>query len=166
MLGNKGTYFIYDDGGEFCGHCASLCDPYFERVGTVSDAYFAIAPRLVDKLTASLLAAPTLGTLVFHPSALPYRRGPSAIQHAISAGERVSGVTWFWANDRYDAGDICSQEPVILVPGESAGRAYHTRFIPAGCRALATALAFIRMGYPRRWHQDEALATYDPKIAV
>lgn len=164
MLGNKSTFFLYDDGGEFCKFCAGLCGEFFTRVNDPADAHFAVAPRLTRKLEAAVLAAPTLGTLVFHPSALPYRRGPSAIQHAIAAGERVSGVTWFWANEEYDAGDICSQEPVILVPGESAGRAYHTRFVPAGCRALATALAFIRIGHPRRWRQDEALATYDPKM--
>ena len=166
MSESKRTYFLYDDGGEFCRGCASICDLYFERVGTVSDAHFAIAPRLTSKLTATLLAAPALGTLVFHPSALPYRRGPSAIQHAITAGERVSGVTWFWANEQYDAGDICAQEPVILVPGESAGRAYHTRFVPAGYRALSTALIAILFGIPRRFPQNEALATYDPKIVT
>ncbi|HPZ99577.1 MAG TPA: hypothetical protein PLT93_15700, partial [Phycisphaerae bacterium] len=62
-----------------------------------------------------------------------------------------------------DTGPICEQEVVVLRPGESPGRAYHTRFVPAGLRALARAVEGILAGTPRRVTQDEHLATYDAR---
>lgn len=124
----------------------------------------AIAPLLKRRLPRDEYLAPRLGTLVFHPSALPYRRGPDAIRHAINAGERVSAVTWFWCSDGWDTGDICDQAVVVLHPGESPGRAYHTRFVPAGLRSLTRLLIDIEAGRVRREPQDESLATYDRAI--
>nr|DAP19226.1 MAG TPA: hypothetical protein [Caudoviricetes sp.] len=43
-------------------------------------ADLAIAPLLTVKLSNEELNAPLLGTLVFHPSPLPYGRGASAIR--------------------------------------------------------------------------------------
>ena len=128
------------------------------------DADVAIAPMLTRRLARAEYDAPRCGTLVFHPSALPYRRGPDAIRHAVAAGERVSASTWFWCSDGLDEGDVCEQEVVVLRPGESAGRAYHTRFVPAGLRALRRALDGVRAGTPRRAPQDPSLATYDGRF--
>ncbi len=52
----------------------------------------------------------------------------------------------------------------MLRPLESPGRAYHTRFCPAGLRALERALAQIAAGEPQRVEQDHTLSTYDPRI--
>jgi methionyl-tRNA formyltransferase len=116
---------------------------------------------LTRKLALEELRMPRLGVLVFHPSILPYRRGPDAIRWATQSGDRVSGVTWFWADEGLDTGPICEQEPVVLAPGESPGRAYHTRFQPAGLTALARALDGILAGRPRRIPQEEPLASYE-----
>ena len=59
---------------------------------------------------------------------------------------------------------MCEQEVVVLRPGESAGRAYHTRFVPAGLRALRRALEGVRTVTPRRAPQDPSLATYDGRF--
>ena len=106
-------------------------------------------------------SAPLFGTLIFHPSILPYRRGPDAIRWAVMTGERVSGVTWFWGDDGVDTGPICEQDPVLLQPGESPGRAYHTRFVPAGVRALDRAVKGVLTGDPRRVKQEAALGSYE-----
>ncbi len=165
MWGSNRNVFVYsggEAGADFCGRCVGLCESTgLEQCGTVDEALFALAPRLSERLSPALLTAPKLGTLVFHPSLLPYRRGPDAIRWTVAAGERVSGVTWFWANERLDEGDICVQEPVLLCPGESAGRAYHTRFIPAGLTALMRLLMYLDAGIVPRKPQDETLATYD-----
>lgn len=145
--------------GEECRYLAYYLG--FEAAADPHEATVAIAPLLRRRLTPDEWAAPSFGTLIFHPSALPYRRGPDAIKQAIAAGERVSGVTWFWCNAGLDEGDVCDQELVVLLPGESPWDAYINRFQPAGIRALQRALVGVLNGTPRRIPQDERLATYD-----
>jgi len=149
----------------FRARCESIArETGFTPVVEPSNADVAIAPMLSRRLSRAQYEAPRCGTLVFHPSALPYRRGPDAIRHAVAAGERVSAATWFWCSDGLDEGDVCEQEVVVLRPGESAGRAYHTRFVPAGLRALRRALEGVLAGTPRRAPQDPSLATYDGRF--
>ena len=155
-------FYHYDDGGDFAARCAMLCRAVgFREVTTPAAALFSLAPCWKKKIPAAELAAPIHGVLVFHPSALPYGRGPDAIRWSAQRGERVSAATWFWADAGLDTGPICAQELVVLSPDESPGRAYHTRFVPAGIWALARALAGIAAGSPRRAFQDHRLASYD-----
>lgn len=157
--------YLFEGGEAFGVACRDLCIKMgCAPVGVPSDADFALAPLLRRKLGVHEYGAPRLGTLIFHPSALPYRRGPDAIRRAVDAGERVSAATWFWCAEGWDAGAICEQEVVVLCPGESAGRAYYTRFIPAGLRALERAVAGIQAGKPRQVLQDETLASYEPPV--
>lgn len=158
----KRSFYLHDGAGEFGARCVDVCERLgFARATCPMEATFAAAPRLTRFLPRHEWSAPELGTLIFHPSVLPYHRGPDAIRWAVALGERVSGVTWFWADDGLDTGPICDQEPVLLAPGESPGRAYHTRFIPAGLRAFERAAAAILDGRPRRDPQDPALASYE-----
>ncbi len=161
---SAGRFAVFGDDTEFSRRCVELCEQYgFDRVDDPREALFAIAPLLTKKISPELWAAPELGTLIFHPSALPYRRGPDAIRHTIAAGERVSAVTWFWCDHGLDTGPVCVQELVVLAPGESPGRAYHGRFCPAGLRALERVLGQIKAGTVERRIQDPSLATYDPR---
>ena len=154
--------FAYDGGFSFRDECLSLAFAMgFGLTRDLAAADVAIAPLLRRRLTDEEWAAPVHGTLIFHPSALPYRRGPDAIKHTIAAGERVSAATWFWCNGKLDAGDVCEQELVVLLPGELPRDAYEHRFKPAGLRALQRALAGVANDNPRRIRQDELLATYD-----
>lgn len=161
------TFYCYPGSAEFGQQCIDVCEADgMKRVEIPREATFAIAPKLTKILRDGEWTEPELGTLIFHPSILPYHRGPDAIRWAVAKGERVSGVTWFWADAGLDTGPICEQEAVLLAPDESAGRAYHTRFVPAGVRALQRALVGILCGLPRRIIQDEALASYESKWAM
>lgn len=160
----KGAFFYHDGGEKFGEMCIDVCEATgFARTSVPMEATFAIAPLLKRKLKPSEIIEPALGTLIFHPSILPYHRGPDAIRWAVAMGERVSGVTWFWADAGLDTGPICEQEPVVLAVGESAGRAYHTRFVPAGVRALRRAVEGIAADRPRRVAQESALSTYESR---
>lgn len=155
-------FYLFEGGEEFGQQIVATCEANgVARVGRPGDADFAVAPRLQRILRPSEFSAPRLGTLIFHPSVLPYHRGPDAVRWAVHLNERVSGVTWFWCADGIDNGGICEQEAVLLRPGESAGRAYHGRFIPAGLRAFERSLAGIISGMPRSVAQDESLASYE-----
>lgn len=162
----RGSYFLEPPdqlvGDEFATLCRDVCHSHGL---TQSDdrfwSAFAIAPLCSGRLTH--FDEPNHGTLVFHPSALPYRRGPDALRRTIAAGERVSAATWFFANGAYDAGDLCEQEVVVIDYSlASAKDVYLDQFVPAALRALDRAVAFYaRTGEFRRVPQDEGLATYD-----
>ena len=160
-------FYCYPGGDDFGIACRAICVAAgFHESDEPRNTEFAIAPLLIRKLTSREFMAPRIGTLIFHPSALPYRRGPDAIRQTIAAGERVTAATWFWCEAGLDTGAICEQELVVLHPDESHGRAYHTRFIPAGLRALRRAVDGIANGCVRCDPQDEQLATYDGKLAT
>lgn len=64
-----------------------------------NETYFfvdvAIAPLLIEKVSNEELAEPNLGTLIFHPSPLPYGRGASSIRWAYRRQEPITAATWF-----------------------------------------------------------------------
>ncbi len=127
-------------------------------------ADLAIAPLLTVKLSNEELNAPLLGTLVFHPSPLPYGRGASAIRWAYRRKEPITAATWFWANERLDAGDICEQEVVKIDYSISPREFYHTHIIPAMLRTLERCLNALAIGLKRQVKQIEEYASYDGRI--
>ena len=132
-----------------------------EEAHSPDDADVALAPLLTRKLSAAELETPTL---VFHPSLLPRHRGRDAIKWAFRLGELYTGATWFWANDQYDAGDICEQTVLEFVPGESPREFYERAVAPAAIWLLRFAVEDLRRGHVRRRPQREAAATYEPPL--
>lgn len=57
---------------------------------------------------------PKDGILNVHTSLLPNYPGGSPIETQIISGDQVGGVTLQWMEERVDAGDIISQEPVEI----------------------------------------------------
>ncbi|HET9555020.1 MAG TPA: formyltransferase family protein [Anaeromyxobacteraceae bacterium] len=133
----------------------------FELAAAPGSSLVALGPCLRRKLAPAEWSAPRVGTLIFHPSALPLHRGPDAIRWTLAARERVSASSWFWCDDGLDTGPVCEQELVVLDPADDARAAYERRFIPAALRALDRALRGIADGAPRRVPQEDRLATYE-----
>ena len=132
--------------------------------GTYYYADVAVAPLLTRKIPPAELNEPIHGTLVFHPSPLPYGRGPSAIRHAYRRKEPVTAATWFWATDALDAGDICEQEVIRIDHAIRPREFYERDVVPAMTRTLARALNDLSKGVARRVPQVESYATYDGRI--
>jgi formyltetrahydrofolate dehydrogenase len=124
----------------------------------------AVAPLLTDKLSKDELLYPAFGTLIFHPSPLPYGRGASALRWAYRRQEPVTAATWFWATERLDAGDICEQEIVKIDYTLSPRAFYEHDILPAMVRTLERAVNAISSGYRRTIPQIEKYATYDERI--
>ncbi|MDR0830342.1 MAG: formyl transferase [Prevotellaceae bacterium] len=129
-----------------------------------SGADLAIAPLLTQKISAEEIKEPLFGTLIFHPSPLPYGRGASAIKWAYRRKEPITAATWFWANERLDAGDICEQEVIKIDYDLTPREFYEKHVIPAMLRTLERCLNAVSIGFQRKIKQVENYASYDGKI--
>lgn len=161
-----GSFFCYPVpkfAAEFAEECCAVMEGAgFRRSMDPAWSAVAIAPCLREKLEPRQWSAPNHGTLIFHPSVLPYLRGPDAIRWAVEEQHPVSGVTWFWCDAGLDTGPVCAQLPVVLPVGMRAGEAYRELFVPAGVRALRSAVGeFMREGRWRRVPQSERGARYE-----
>lgn len=147
-----------------------LASSVVRRLGhaVYDNSYFycdlAVAPLLTDKLTADDIEEPINGTLIFHPSPLPYGRGASSIRWAYRRGEPITAATWFWATDKMDAGDICEMEILKIDHSMSPKLYYQEHVLPALERTLQRALKDIARGVIRRVPQVDAYATFDLKL--
>jgi len=127
-------------------------------------ADLAIAPFLTEKISEKEIKKPLFGTLIFHPSPLPYGRGASAIRWAYRRKEPITAATWFWANENLDAGDICEQEIVKIDYDLRPREFYEKHVIPAMERTLKRCLNGIQIGFKRQIPQVEEYASYDGRI--
>jgi len=130
-------------------------------VPTPADADLAVAPLLREKINIDEVNLPRLGTLIFHPSLLPRHRGRDAIRWAYHLSDRYTGITWFWANEGLDCGDICEQEVLALDKNKRPRVFYSEDVVPAAVRLLRYAVRDLKAGIVRRRPQNEEAATYE-----
>ena len=119
---------------------------------------------MTKKISETEIKSAFFGTLIFHPSPLPYGRGASSIRWAYRRKEPITAATWFWATDKLDAGDICEQEIIKIDYTLRPGEFYEKHIIPAMLRTLERCLKGVQMGFQRKVKQIEEYATYDGKI--
>jgi methionyl-tRNA formyltransferase len=86
-----------------------LKDPAFleELKKLRPDLQVVVAFRMLPKEVWSL---PPLGTFNLHASLLPQYRGASPINFALINGEKETGLTTFFIDDKIDTGNIILQE--------------------------------------------------------
>ena len=125
----------------------------------------AIAPLLTKKIGNEVIKRPWHGTLIFHPSPLPYGRGAASIKWAYKRREPITAATWFWADKGLDTGDICEQEIIKIDYSLRPREFYEQEMIPAMERTLERCLKALQNGYERRIPQIEKYATFDLKAA-
>ncbi len=73
-------------------------------------------------LKTALLQTPRLGVLNCHPSLLPRYGGPDPAFWMLKNGEPVAGVTVHVMTEKIDAGDIVSQQELIVEENENTGQ--------------------------------------------
>ena len=111
-----------------------------------------------------ILEIPKVGPLNIHPSLLPKYRGAAPIQRAIMNGEKKTGTTIMWMNERLDAGDIFLQKEVEIDPDETYGE-LHDRLSLISAKLLLEALEKIERGEIVRIPQKDEEATYAKPIS-
>jgi len=119
-------------------------------------AYGQILPRAV-------LEIPRLACLNLHASLLPRWRGAAPIQATIAAGDCETGVTAMYMDEGLDTGDILVQRSVEILPNDTGG-SLHDRLAQIAPEALLESLRLVAAGNAPRIAQDNARATYAPKL--
>jgi methionyl-tRNA formyltransferase len=134
------------------------------------EALRALQPDLIivvaygQLLPKNVLGLPPHGCVNVHTSLLPRWRGASPIQYAILAGDRETGVTTMYLNERLDAGDIILQRAEPIHPDDTAAT-LHNRLATLGAGLLVETLELINAGRIPRTPQDEKQVTYANKLA-
>src|SRR5438309_196067 len=119
-------------------------------------AYGQILPR-------DVLEIPRLACLNLHASLLPRWRGAAPIQAAIAAGDCETGITVMYMDEGLDTGDILLQRSVAILPNDTGG-SLHDRLARIAPEALLESLRLVAAGSAPRIRQDNARATYAPKL--
>lgn len=118
-------------------------------------AYGALLPPQV-------LDAGGHGFVNLHFSLLPRWRGAAPVQHAIRAGDTVTGVTTFVLDEGMDTGPLLDQVAVPIRPDESAGDLL-ARLADVGAPVLVDSVRRLVAGdHPTPQGQDGV--TFAPKI--
>lgn len=117
-----------------------------------------------QKIGPGVLAAMPRGCVNLHGSLLPKYRGAAPYQRAILAGERVTGVTVFQLDERWDAGPIWARRETEIGDTETADE-LHDRLAVIGADAVVEALRLIETGEARPLPQDAAQASKAPKLS-
>lgn len=127
---------------------ANLREPLFlEQLATLRpDLQIIIAFRMLPR---SVWEIPPLGTINLHASLLPQYRGAAPINWVIMNGEKATGLTTFFLNDRIDSGKIIYRMPLSIGPEENAGE-LHDRLMVSGAELiLKTVEDIIQNSAPR-----------------
>src|SRR5438876_5135201 len=119
-------------------------------------AYGQILPR-------GILETPRVACLNLHASLLPRHRGAAPIQAAIASGDPETGITVMYMDEGLDTGDILLQRKIDILPTETGG-SLHDRLGQIAPDALLESLQLLAKEIAPRIPQNNALATYAPKL--
>jgi methionyl-tRNA formyltransferase len=130
-----------------------LRDPDFieELTSLKPDLQIVVAFRMLPEVIWKL---PSLGTFNLHASLLPQYRGAAPINWAIINGEKETGVTTFFLNDKIDAGNIILSEAVQISPDENAGE-LHDRLMLSGADLVVRTVQAIQQNSYKTTEQEK-----------
>jgi methionyl-tRNA formyltransferase len=114
-------------------------------------------------LSRDVLEIPDIACLNLHASILPRWRGAAPIQAAIAAGDRETGITVMYMDQGLDTGDIQLQRTTEVLPADTGG-SLHDRLAQIAPDVLLESLRLLATGNAQRIPQENALATYAPKL--
>src|SRR6266550_4400869 len=114
-------------------------------------------------LQRETLQAGPFGALNLHFSLLPRWRGAAPVQHALLAGDEVTGVTVMRMDEGLDTGPILNQLEERVRPEDDAG-SLGARLAHNGGMLLVGVLRMLPTGGVPARPQDDRLATWAPRL--
>lgn len=128
------------------------------------DLGIVVAFRMLPKIVWSY---PQLGTFNLHASLLPLYRGAAPINWAIINGDKESGNTTFFLDEKIDTGRIIMQEKTAILDSDTAGT-LHDRLMYMGADMVVESVRRIiegKVGEGIPQHEiSDPLRCYAPKI--
>jgi methionyl-tRNA formyltransferase len=125
-----------------------------------ADLFVVVAFRI---LPVSVLEIPNIGSVNLHASLLPKYRGAAPIHWAIMNGEKETGCTIFFLDEKVDTGNILLQERTEIGKNETTGELY-SRLRDMGSELVLKALNLIDSGEYDLKAQDDEKASPAPKL--
>ena len=101
-----------------------------------------VAFRMLPKVVWQM---PALGTFNLHASLLPDYRGAAPINWAIINGEKETGVTTFFIDEKIDTGAVILQSKIDINPTENAGE-LHDKLMHLGSDLVLKTIQVIESG--------------------
>ncbi|WP_369177119.1 methionyl-tRNA formyltransferase [Streptomyces mutabilis] len=121
-------------------------------------AYGALLPRVA-------LDVPAQGWVNLHFSLLPAWRGAAPVQHALMAGDEITGASTFQIEEGLDSGPVYGTVTETVRPTDTSGDLL-TRLAFAGAGLLAATMDGIEDGSLKAVPQPSEGVTLAPKITV
>src|SRR5699024_6899595 len=103
------------------------------------------------------------GSINLHASLLPAYRGAAPIHWAIINGEKETGCTVFFLDEKVDTGNIIAQQKVPIGANETTGELYN-KLRDMGSKLLLEAINRIDSEDYTLTAQDDSKATPAPKL--
>ena len=97
-----------------------------------ADLFVVVAFRMLPKIVWSL---PKYGTINLHASLLPNYRGAAPINWALINGEKKTGVTTFFIEEKIDTGEIINQKEIEILDHDNVGM-LHDKLMKIGATVL------------------------------
>ena len=109
----------------------------------------------------AVLNTPNIGTFQYHPSLLPYHRGPSSISWPIAMGKTKTGLSVFWPDDGLDEGPILLTKSCDIGPNDTLSNIYFDKLFPMGIDAMLESLDLVKSGIILKYKQDLSMGSYE-----
>ena len=125
-----------------------------------ADLFVIVAFKILPR---SVFTIPKFGSFNLHGSLLPKYRGAAPIHWAIINGEKKTGVTTFFLDDKVDTGNIIAQSEMPIEDEDNLGT-IHDKMSLLGAELVIATVNKINGGNVELEKQNNELASPAPKI--
>lgn len=110
------------------------------------------------KMPEEVWGLPELGTFNLHGSILPNYRGAAPLNWAVINGEKETGVTTFFLDEKIDTGELIDHARIAIGPNETVGEV-HDRLMHIGADLVLKTVKRIEEGEVETTPQDQVMLT-------
>jgi methionyl-tRNA formyltransferase len=126
-----------------------------------ADLFVIVAFRILPR---AVFTIPKFGAFNLHGSLLPKYRGAAPIHWAIMNGEKKTGVTTFFLEDKVDTGNMIFQSDLPIEDDDNLGT-IHDKMMLLGADLVLQTVEAIKIGDIKLQKQNNELASPAPKIS-
>lgn len=137
---------------------------FIEELNSLSaDLQIVVAFRMLPKVVWQM---PKYGTFNLHASLLPQYRGAAPINWAIINGDKETGVTTFFIDEKIDTGSVIQNKSLKIEERETAGT-LHDKLKELGSELVLETVELIERGMAQPKPQDKTeLVKEAPKLSA